>query len=316
MTDPIVRMYEQRDEKGREQRRNHRPPPRRFRASELADCKRRIYYRHAGYVPAPDTGFQMDWSIDGDVHHDIVRQLMLSEGIRLAGITQNEDGTTDEDQFVSHDFELHGMRLPVSTRQDGWIYHEEHGWMLMEIKSVGHWKYHYQLKAYEDGYTDANGNDHPPGHDALLAYLYDKSPAYIYQVHAGMAIAMARGIDELPFDTSEKYTLDKAYLVVKDRSNCHIGYHSQSMGLLGGIIVPFRHHTWNKVLRRAYVTKKALSEGEPPRPGYTPGAYECKICPYRYACHDAIKRKKQGRTPYVVYPDPAVGLTFDDSADE
>ena len=316
MGDPIAQMYQLRDEEGRERARQHRAPARRFRASELADCKRRMYYRQSGYVPAPNTGFQMDWSIDGDVHHDIVRQVLLNAGVRIAGITQNEDGTTDEDQFVSYDFDVHGLTLPVSTRQDGWIYHDDYGWMLMEIKSVGHWKYHYQMKAYEEGFEDAEGVRHPAGDGALLAYLYEKSPSYIYQVHAGMAIAKARGEGRLPFDASEPYTLDHAYLVIKDRSNCHIGYHSDTQGLLGGLVVPFCEDTWQKVLQRLYVTKQGLSKGVPPMPGYTAGSYQCKICPYKYACHDAIKRKQQGRKPYVVYPDPDVGLQFDDNDDD
>lgn len=314
--DPIVQMYEARDELGREQRRHYKPPAKRFRASELSDCKRRIYYRHSGYVPAPDTGFQMDWSVDGDIHHDITRQIMLQHGVRLAGITVNDDGTTDEDQFVSYDFDVQGLTLPVSTRQDGWIWHDDYGWMLMEIKSVGHWKYNYQMKAYESGYTDANGVEHGPGHDALLAYMHDKYKNYIYQIHAGLAIARARGEKHLPFDPSEGYTLDRAYLVIKDRSNCHIGYHSETQGLLGGVIVPFQDEIWEKVLQRLYVTRRGIAEGTPPRPGYTPGSYECKICPYRYACHDAMKRKQEGKKPHVVYPDPAVGLHFDDAEDE
>jgi hypothetical protein len=267
-------------------------------------------------VPAPDTGFQMDWSIDGDVHHDIVRQVMLNEGIRIAGITVDEDGSTDEDQFVSYDFDVQGLTLPVSTRQDGWIFHDDYGWMLMEIKSVGHWKYHYQLKAYEEGYENSEGVKYEPGHDAVLAYLYDKAPAYIYQMHAGLAIARARGPKHLPFDTSEPYTLDHAYLIIKDRSNCHIGYHSTTQGLLGGIVMPFDDATWEKVLQRLYVTRKGINEGNPPRPGYTAGSYQCKICPYKYACHDAIKRKQQGRKPYVVYPDPAVPIHFHEEEDE
>lgn len=316
MADPIARMYATRDERGREQARTHRSPPQRFRASELADCKRRIFYRHSGWVPAPDTGFQMDWSIDGDVHHDIVRQAMLAEGCKLAGITVNEDGTTDEDQFVSHTFQVHGLNIPVSTRQDGWVFHDDYGWMLMEIKSVGHWKYNYQLKAYENGWEDANGKKYPPGHDSVLAYLTEKAPAYIYQMHAGLAIARERGEDALPFDPSEGYTLDYSYLVIKDRSNCHIGYHSDTQGLLGGVVMPFNQELWDSVLQRLYVTRQAISEGTPPKPGYPAGAYECKICPYRYACHGAMKRKQQGRKPYVVYPDPEVGLHFDDQEEE
>lgn len=297
--DPIERIYKQRDEAGREAARNYRIPSQRFRASELADCKRRMWYRQMGYVPAPETGFKMDWSIDGDVHHDIVRQVLLAGGVELAGITQNEDGTTDEDQFHKYTFNHDGQELTVSTRQDGWVKHDDHGWMLMEIKTVSHWKYKYMNDAYVQG-----------GHDAVLAYLKEKYKNYIYQIHAGLAIAKARGPEFLPFDASEKHTLDLAYLVIKDRSNCHIGFHDDDRGVLGGVYVPFDEDIWNVALNRMAIVKRKRNENEAPRPDYTASSRECSYCPYKYACHDAIKRRRQGKSPAVVYPDPAVGIEF------
>lgn len=300
--DPIARMYKQRDERGLEAIRHHKKPPQRFRASELGDCKRKVWYRMSGYAPTPDTGFKMDWSIDGDVHHDIIRQCMLAEGLELAGITQNEDGTTDEDMFITHDFMHEGRTLTVSTRQDGWIKHDDYGWMVLEIKSVSHWKYKYMNDAFQQG-----------GHDKLLEYLIEKYPNYIYQVHAGMAIANARKDDLLPFDSDEKHTLDHAYLLIKDRSNCHIGFHGEQ-DVIGGVIVPFDQETWDKVLRRMYITKGKVLDGTPPRPEYTSSSRECSYCQYRYACHDAIKRRKKGQSPAVVYPVAAAGITFNDDA--
>jgi CRISPR/Cas system-associated exonuclease Cas4 (RecB family) len=297
--DPIERIYKQRDELGREAARNYRIPTQRFRASELADCKRRMWYRRMGYVPAPDTGFKMDWSIDGDLHHDVIRQIMLDGGVELAGITQNEDGTTDEDMFHKHTFEHDGLGLTVSTRQDGWVKHDEHGWMLMEIKTVGHWKHKYMHDAYVAG-----------GHDGVLEYLNEKYRSYIYQIHAGLAIAKARGPKYLPFDPSEKHTLDLAYLIIKDRSNCHIGFHDDERGVLGGVLVPFNDDTWNVVLNRMAAVQRKYAENVPPRPEYTSSSAPCSYCPYRYACHDAEKRRRKGQTPAIVYPDPAVGIEF------
>ncbi len=152
--DPIERMYLVRDEQGREKVRNHKKPAMRFRASGLAACKRQEYYRQSGYLPAPRYGTSDDYSVDGDAHHDIVRQMMLAYGVKLAGITQAEDGSTHEDMFVTQDFDVEGRTITISTRQDGWIFNGDYGWMLMEIKSVGHWVYHYMQKAYEAGWTD------------------------------------------------------------------------------------------------------------------------------------------------------------------
>ena len=95
--DPIIKyLYEARDEEGREKARNQRNPARRFRASGLTDCKRQEFYRQSGWIRKPRYAVSDDYGVDGDVHHDVVRQMMLAYGIRLAGITQAEDGSTDD----------------------------------------------------------------------------------------------------------------------------------------------------------------------------------------------------------------------------
>lgn len=308
--DPIVRMYQERDEIGRDKARHQRNPARRFRASGLTDCKRQEFYRQSGWIQKPRYAVDDDYGVDGDVHHDIVRQQMLNYGIRLAGITQAEDGSTDEFMFVTHDFDVEGRTITISTRQDGWIFHEDYGWMLMEIKSVGHWPQHYMAKAYFHGWTDEVGTEYPPGHEAALAYICEKKPEYIAQIMAGLAIARAKG--DLPFDVGEGYTLDSAYLVIKDRSNCHIGYHDRDgdSPMLGGIIVPWDEALFNKVLRRCYITKGKIIDGTPPIPEYPAGSKQCGYCPFKYACHDADKRRKAGKTPAIVYPDPTVKVNF------
>lgn len=317
--DPIQRTYLDRDEAGREQARNQRNPARRFRASGLTDCKRQEFYRQSGWIQKPRYGVSDDYGIDGDVHHDIVRQYMLAHGIRLAGITQAEDGSTDEFMFVTHDFETTNANgdttsITISTRQDGWIFHEDYGWMLMEIKSVGHWPQHYMAKAFFEGWKDENGKKYGPGEEAALAYMIEKKPEYIAQIMAGLAIGKARGEDNLPFDTSEQYTLDHAYLVMKDRSNCHIGYHDRDgdKEMLGGIIIHWDEELFNKILRRCAITKGKINAGTPPIPEYPAGSKQCGWCPFKYACHDADKRRKRGQTPAIVYPDPAVRVTFVD----
>ncbi len=312
MGDPIVQVYLDRDEEGREACRTHRKPAVRFRASGLTACKRQEFYRQSGYVPSPRYGFDNDWSIDGDIHHDVVRQLLLAYGVKLAGITQAEDGSTDEFMFVTHDFDVEGRTITVSTRQDGWIYHEDHGWLLMEIKSCGHWVFNYIQKAYVAGWTDEVGTKYPPGIEAVMAYIVEKKPDWIAQMLAGLAIAKAKGPDKLPFDASDKYTLDHSYLVIKDRSNCHIGFHDESMPIVGGIMFPFDQATFDKVLRRCYITKGKVLDGTPPIPEYPPSHRECGYCKFSYLCHGADKRRKLGLEPAVVYPDPEIKINFNE----
>jgi hypothetical protein len=188
----------------------------------------------------------------------------------------------------------------VSTRQDGWIYHEDYGWMLMEIKSVGHWKYDYMNKAYISG-----------GHDRLLEYITEKSPGYIYQINAGLEIARDRG--GLPFETDEPYTLDMAYLVIKDRSNCHIGFHDDKHGALGGVLVPYDPSVIDTIVNKTYRLKGMVLDGTPPLPEYPSGSRECGYCPFKYLCHDADKRRRKGQHPVIVYPDPAVSIDFNEN---
>jgi CRISPR/Cas system-associated exonuclease Cas4 (RecB family) len=303
--DPIARMYAERDEAALDNIRNYRKPSVRLRASELADCKRAVYYRLTGHVPSPDTGFSNDWSEEGDIHHDIVRHKLLAHGFELAGVTVNDDGTMTENKYVVQEFEYEGKPFKISTRQDGWIKHPDHGWMLLEIKSVGHWPYKYMNDAYQAG-----------GHDGLLEYIMEKKPNFIYQVHAGMAIAKARGPEALPFDHTEKHTLDLAYIIIKDRSNCHIGFHDGERGVSGGVYVPWEDETWEKIGARSSFTTEKVRDGKIPMAEYTSSSTPCGYCRYRYLCHDADRRRKAGLEPAIQYPHPAVSIEFNEPTED
>ena len=291
--DPIAKMYLARDEDAREEVRNYRKPSIRFRASELADCKRKIWYRLSGYIPTPRSGFKNDWSIDGDIHHDMVRQTMLHWGITLGGITQDEEtGETHENKYIVTEFEYDDVKFNVSSRQDGWIEHEDYdGLIMMEIKSVGHWPHNYMVKAYEEG-----------GAAGFVEYIKEKKPEYVYQMNAGMAMNKD----------------DHCYLVLKDRSNSHIGIHLNDGTVVGGVVFDYDPVLMEKIKRRCVAVKRAVIAGKPPMPEFTAGSKQCGYCPYYYACHASFKRKKAGLTPTMVYPDPTidVGLLEDDDGNE
>jgi CRISPR/Cas system-associated exonuclease Cas4 (RecB family) len=281
--DPIKKMYLARDEDGRHAIRRYRKPPLRFRASELSDCKRRLWYRLSGFLPAPRTGFQEDWSVDGDIHHDMVRQTMLHWGIEMRGITQeNAEGETVEDPYVTKEFTHDGTSFTISSRQDGWVYHEDYGWLMTEIKSVGHWPHHYMVKAYDEG-----------GAEGFRQYIAEKKPGYLYQMTAGMVLQ-----DE-----------ERAYLLLKDRSNSHIGIHLPDGEVVGGVVFEYDDEIWKRIQRRCVAVKRAVMAGEPPMPEHTPGSKECGYCPFYYLCHGADKRRKAGLEPAVVYPDPLVEVS-------
>jgi len=279
--DPIARMYLARDEDGREAMRNYKKPPLRFRASELADCKRKIWYRLSGYIPAPRYGFKEDWSVDGDIHHDMVRQTMLHWGIELGGITQDEEtGETHENKYIVREFEQDGMPFNIASRQDGWIKHADYGdkLIMMEIKSVGHWPHHYMVKAYEEGYgpDGFKGDDRVAGLQGFRDYIYDKKPEYVYQMTAGMAMNKE----------------DHCYLVLKDRSNSHIGIHLSDGTCVGGTVFDYDPSVMDKIKRRCVAVKRAVMDGTPPMPEHLPSSKECGYCPFYYACHEKFKRDK------------------------
>ena len=289
--DPIKRMYLARDEDAREDIRGYRKPSIRFRASELGNCRRQQWYRLSGYLPAPRTGFSNDWSIDGDVHHDVVRQMMLQWDIKLGGITLDpETGETVEAKYIVHEFEHDDCKFSVSSRQDGWIEHEDYDnkLIMMEIKSVGHWVHHHMVKAYEEG-----------GESGFKDYIAKKKPGFIYQMNIGM---------EMQGD-------EHCYLVLKDRSNCHTGIHLPDGTVIGGVVFDKDPEIIEKVKRRCVAVKRAVMDAKPPMVEHTASANECGWCPFYYACHEKIKRAKAGLTPTMVYPDDTIDTNFLEDSD-
>lgn len=294
--DPIKRMYEIRDEQARENARNYRKPPQRFRASELGNCKREIWYRLSGYVPAPRYGSSDDYGIDGDAHHDLVRQMMEHYGTPVRGI-EWEDGQAREMDWDIGEFEYDGMTINISARLDGWVDIDGEEYLL-EIKSMGYWPYKYLQEAYENGFRDKDGVEHEAGEPAVHARIQEKHPGYVQQMNACMAIFNAK----------------QAYLVVKDRSGCTMGVHNRETGdRFGGGYFTYDPDLFNDQLRRLHRIKMRVLDGSPPPPEYTAGSPTCKRCDYRYACHGATKRRQRGLTPAMVYPDPAVGLEFEEN---
>lgn len=279
--DPIKQMYAARDAKARDDAATYRKPPLRFRASEVSDCARKIWYRLSGYTPAPRYGLDDDNGIDGDMHHDIVRWLLSTWGVKLSGLTEDTNGVLQEQGNKVSTFTVDGLAFDVAGRLDGEI-EVDGDVMLLEIKSVGYWPYKYMQEAFIKG-----------GVDALRARIYEKHASYIDQMHACMALSGHR----------------KGYLLIKDRSGCKTGIHNTEAGdCVGGPVVPWDEDRWQAILRRLHMIRLRINQGKPPLAAYPPGADECRWCPFRYLCHDAVKRSKRKEEPAVVYPDPLVKI--------
>lgn len=279
--DPIQQMYEKRDEQGRERARNYRKPPLRFRASEVADCSRKIWYRLSGYAPAPRYGRDDDFGIDGDAHHDIVRQLMRAYDIRLEGLTFNDDGTVSEDQMKTKTFMVDGLKVPVVGRCDGFIFLPDRDELaLLEVKSKGFWVFKYIQEAFE-----ANGIR------GVLDRIIDKHPDIYAQSNITALI----------------HDMEYVYVLIKNRDMCQTGvYNDDTSARHGGTEFSRDDEQNEKTLKKLANIKRKVMDGVPPPPAGPPGSKECGYCKFKYLCHDADKRAKRKLTPTVVYPDPAI----------
>lgn len=249
-----------------------------FRASELNNCKRRMYYRLMGYVPTARTARGDDYGDDGDMHHDQMRKFMKKYGVKLSGLKFNKDGTVDETVSkvlkVKHD----GIEFSIGMRLDGFI-HLNNRKHLLEGKSMGFWKLKPIRETWERTECDAN----------VLQYIEENRKDIMYQTHACMAATKVKS----------------TYLLIKDRSDSAVGLHSYKNpdAIHGGCIIPFKQPVWNQLVRRLTAVQKAINDKVPPRPEYLPSTNECKLyCPFLHLCHGADKRKKQGKTPYIMHP--------------
>jgi len=282
--DPIKQMYANRDAVARDKASRHSRPPQRFRASEVHDCARKIYYRLSGYAPAPRYAIDDDYGIDGDMQHDVVRWLMSQWGVALQGLDVDEAGKIKEQASRIKSFAVDDLAFDVTGRIDGEIKVDDE-WMLLEIKSVGYWPYKYMQDAFIAG-----------GEAALTERIMSSSASagYIDQMHVCMAI----------------YGMRKGYLLVKDRSGCKTGVHNTKTGdCVGGMVVEWDQERWDTILKRLHMIRIKVNTGVPPLAGFPPGSDDCKLrCPFVYLCHGADKRRQRGLEPAVVYPDPLVQI--------
>lgn len=282
--DPIKQMYANRDAVAREKAARHSRPPQRFRASEVHDCARKIYYRLSGYAPAPRYAIDDDYGIDGDMQHDVVRWLMSQWGVALQGLDVDENGKIKEQASRIKTFTVDDLAFDVTGRIDGEIKVGD-DWVLLEIKSVGYWPYKYMQDAFIAG-----------GQEALTERIMSSSASagYIDQMHVCMAI----------------YGMRKGYLLIKDRSGCKTGVHNTKTGdCVGGMVVEWDEDRWQTILKRLHMIRVKVNTGVPPLAGFPPGSDDCKLrCPFVYLCHDADKRRQRGLEPAVVYPDPLVQI--------
>lgn len=296
--DPILHLYEQLAEDGLNEVRSYSTPPKRFRASEAADCMRKVWYRLAGYRPAPRGPEAKMYGVAGDADHDITRQMFLHYGIAVTGITQNVDGQVTETLYprVQYKVEHAGKtyNVDVVARADGQI-DTPRGLALLEIKGTGFYRYDWLNKTYEK-----------EGIEAADERVRVKHQSWYAQCQVTMAL------------TGHKQT----YLVVKARDSATLGvFKTDSDGKpilesRRGQFIDFDQKFWESTLQRfAYVMRK-LEENKAPAPEFTAGSNECNYCPFFYLCHGAEQRRAAKLEPAILYPGPKIDIIAPESMGE
>ena len=297
--DPVQVLYDKLTEEGYDEVRAHKTPPRRIRASEAADCVRKVWYRLSGYRPAPTSALLELLGIQGDIDHDITRRLFHDRGIEIRKVTFHPDGRVEEDEYVVKTFEVEldngeTVEVKLSGRCDGEIDVPE-GVALLEIKGMSHWPYDWLNKAFEkDGAAGARKR------------ITDKHPKYEWQCQVTMKL----------------YGFERAYLVTKDRGSATIGIYRDIKDAKGkptgnirrsGIVINDSDDLWLFLLKRFAYILRQVEKGTPPPKEFAAGSNECKYCNFRYRCHEKderMEKKKRGLLPKdapdVVYPGPQI----------
>ena len=288
--DPIKLLHDKLDAEMLKQVKTHRKGPPRFRASEVAGCSRAIYYRRSGYVPQPRSTFLELVSQAGNLAHDYVRSLMLGFGIKLSNITQDGKEII-ESPTKSREFTYNNVTFEIAARDDGFIepgnLPEGEEEAIMELKSMGLFYHKYLTKAFNEGYTDRKGVEHPPGLEATFARIKEKHPNYVGQ---GTVTAM---LNDKRF----------VYLLAVCRDNMAVGVYNPATGERhGGAQWEVTEDMREKILKKLSRIEKAVQEGKPPMAEYQDGSTECSRCDFYYLCHGANKRRLAGEDPIVKYP--------------
>lgn len=278
MADPVAKIYAQRQKNIMKSLRHYTAPKRKhFRASGLSTCKTALYFQQAGYIPAAEDVSMSGYGPDGDMHHDQVRRDLVEAGVKVSGVRFDANGRVTETESHVIDVTYRDQKFTISMRLDGFIHISQRKHVL-EIKSLGFWKYKPIAEVWEKSKSEA----------AVLGWIIANRKDFLYQTHACMLGAKTY----------------RAYLLFKDRDSCKMGLHAgdTTNHIIGGPIVMFDPGVWDSVCARLATVCQALDTGTPPPPEFIPSSRECGYCKYKHLCHGAANRERQGLTPAQFHP--------------
>lgn len=279
--DPIYKIYDGLIAEAEDYVRNYQRPSRRIRASEISDCRRKIFYRLSGYIPFPKKPWLEMVASSGNLHHDYFRYLANFFEMGMTGVTFNDDGTQDELENQAKDYTYDGTTFTLSCRPDGLI-NLPVGEAIMEIKTMTTFKFEKIQSAWKKA-----------GNGAALGFLQLEQPSYLWQGNQ-TALIMEK---------------DHVYLLCIDRNLNRVGFSSGGFGRAhtwdpaddtraGGVVWSVEDCDRENILAKAAHVTQCVDDGKAPPPDYNSSSTECGYCDFFIYCHG----KKKG----MEYPIPGV----------
>lgn len=277
--DPIQKLYAYLEAEEATKVARWRPPSAiRFRPSELGGCWRAIYYRLAGKQPGPLKPETKLLFLDGDVAHNVVRQMLNEAGVVMGDLVFEADGGVEETAAGTRILTVkHGdaeFDVTLSGRTDGSI--EVDGRMiLLEIKSVGHYKFEQFEQAWKKG-----------GQKAILKLLKDD-----VKKRAGARPHPRHANRRFWFQFQSTMLLREApqiYVVFKDRDKGTIGL-ADAEGKRWGVTLDADPEVQEEILARCAVVLRSLETGKAPSTEFMDGSYTCLGCDFYKECWGAMR---------------------------
>jgi CRISPR/Cas system-associated exonuclease Cas4 (RecB family) len=266
--DPLWRIYAGLVEEAEDYVRHYKIPTRRFRASEIANCRRQIWYRLGGYIPFPKKPWLEMVGAAGDMGHDYVRYLANHYQFGLYGVEFEADHKQREMDNQACEYSVDGTKVTLSCRPDGFIKLGKRD-AVLEIKTMTTFKFEKLQRAWKKG-----------GNEGAIEWCLMEKPQFIWQGN----------------QTSMIMEKNHVYLLCIDRNLNRIGLSTDGFGKphtweplagerTGGAVWEVEESDRQNILHKAADITHALRAGEPPAPEYVSSSTECSQCDFWIYCH-------------------------------
>lgn len=282
-------MYDSIRAEETEKVRGYRRPAMRFTASSCGGCPWRQWFNLSGYRPAPLAPEARVRMLQGEIDHNVVRNLLRRHGVLVGGVVFKNNPETLGDhvtetmsarQIVSVDMPDKLVdTIELSARIDGLVALDE-GEAIFEFKDMGNWGFKHLKEAAETG-----------GEESALRQLASAHQYYLWQMQVSMFL----------FDKQ------RAYFAPRNRADAQFGIPFPD-GTRRGLVVKRDERLLTDILQFLAQLQRYVKGGTPP-PKSTrelKGSGMCNNCEYYHLCHGADERKKKGLEPVVLYPGPQI----------